>query len=173
MPYKKLKAYLDESNIRYLTISHSSAFTSQEIAASAHVSGKEFAKTVVIKIDGQLAMAVLPAAYHVDFETLKEIFHTQNVSLAAETEFKDKFPDCEPGAMPPFGNLYNMPVYVAESLAGHREIAFNACSHTEIIRMDYADYHRLVKPRVFKFSWKTYSVPGDPLERWDEDYRSN
>lgn len=173
MPYKKLKAYLDESNIRYLTISHSSAFTSQEIAASAHVSGKEFAKTVMIKIDGQMAMAVLPAAYHIDFETLKEIFHTKDVSLATEAEFKDKFPDCELGAMPPFGNLYGMAVFVAESLASHKEIAFNACSHTEIIRMNYADYDRLVQPRVFKFSWKTYSIPGDPLERWDEDYRSN
>lgn len=173
MPYKKLRAYLDESGIRYLTISHSSAFTSQEIAASAHVSGKEFAKTVMIKIDGQMAMAVLPAAYHVDFESLKEIFGTKNVSLATESEFKDKFPDCELGAMPPFGNLYGMAVFVAESLANHKEIAFNACSHTEIIRMDYVDYDRLVKPRVFKFSWKTYSLPGDPLERWDDDYRSN
>lgn len=173
MPYKKLKSYLDESKIRYLTISHSSAYTSQEIAASAHVSGKEFAKTVMIKIDGQMAMAVLPAAYHVDFEALKGIFNTQNVSLATETEFKDKFPDCEPGAMPPFGNLYGMEVFVAEALASHSEIAFNACSHTEIIRMDYADYFRLVKPRVFKFSWKTYSIPGDPLERWDEEFRGN
>lgn len=173
MPYKKLKAYLDDLNIRYLTISHSSAYTSQEIAASAHVSGREFAKTVMIKIDGQIAMAVLPAAYHIDFENLKEIFNTKNVSLATEMEFKDRFPDCELGAMPPFGNLYGMAVFVAESLSSHKEIAFNACSHTEIIRMDYADYDRLVKPRVFKFSWKTYSVPGDPLERWDEDYRSN
>lgn len=173
MPYKKLKTFLDESHIRYLTISHSSAYTSQEIAASAHVSGKEFAKTVIIKIDGKMAMAVLPAAYHIDFETLKEIFHTRNVSLATETEFKDKFPDCEVGAMPPFGNLYGIDVFVADALAANDEIAFNACSHTEIIRMDYADYYRLVKPRVFKFSWKAYSVPGDPLERWDENYRDN
>ncbi len=173
MPVKKLKTFLDESNVRYLTISHSSAYTSQEIAASAHVSGKDFAKTVMIKIDGQMAMAVLPASYSVDFESLKEIFGTKNVTLATEPEFKTRFPDCEPGAMPPFGNLYGMAVYVAESLANHQGISFNAGSHTEIIRLSYTDYFRLVKPQVFKFAWKTYSLPGDPLERWDEDYRSN
>ena len=173
MPVKKLKAFLDESNVKYLTITHSSAYTSQEVAASAHVSGKEFAKTVMIKIDGQMAMAVLPASYHIDFDTLKDIFGTTSVTLASEAEFKDRFPDCELGAMPPFGNLYDMAVYVAESLASHTDIAFNAGSHTEIILLSYADYERLVKPRVFKFSWKTLSIPGDPMERWDEDYRSN
>jgi len=173
MPVKKLKVFLDETNVKYLTILHSMAFTSQDIAASAHVSGKEFAKTVMIKIDGEMAMAVLPASYHIDFDTLKEIFGTSSVALATEPEFKDRFPDCEVGAMPPFGNLYGMAVYVAESLTKHKEIAFNAGSHTELIRLSYADYERLVKPRVFKFSWKTVSLPSDPMERWDEDYRSN
>lgn len=169
MPIKKLKAYLDESNVKYMTISHSSAYTSQEIAASAHVSGKEFAKAVMIKIDGEMAMAVLPASYHIDFEILKEIFKTKNVALASEAEFKNRFPDCELGAMPPFGNLYGMEVYVAESLTKNSEIAFNAGSHTELIRLGFADFLRLVKPHVFKFSWKTYSLPGDPMERWAID----
>ncbi|HEY3372847.1 MAG TPA: YbaK/EbsC family protein [Prolixibacteraceae bacterium] len=173
MPVRKLKAYLDEAHIRYLTIGHSSAYTSQQIAASAHVSGKEFAKTVMIKIDGELAMAVLPASYHIDFESIKMIFQTKNVSLASEAEFKDRFPDCEVGAMPPFGNLYGMPVFVADSLSENQDIAFNAGTHTEIIRLNYEDFRRLVKPRVFKFSWKTVSFPPDPLERWTEDYRGN
>jgi len=173
MPVKKLKTYLDEANIKYLTISHSSAFTSQDIAASAHVSGKEFAKTVMIKIDGMMAMAVLPASYHIDFDTLRKIFGTKFVTLATEPEFKDRFPDCELGAMPPFGNLYGMEVYVAEALTNNKEIAFNAGSHTELIRLSYFDYQRLVKPRVLKFSWKTVSLPADPMERWDEDYRHN
>lgn len=173
MPVKKLKAFLDETNVRYLTVRHSSAYTSQEIAASAHVSGKEFAKTVMIKIDGEMAMAVLPASYHIDFESLKEIFGTKNVTLASEAEFKDRFSDCEIGAMPPFGNLYGMAVYVADSLTEHKEIAFNAGTHTELIKLSYADYKRLVKPHVFKFSWKTVSFPGDPMDRWDEDYRGN
>lgn len=173
MPVKKLKAYLHEANVKYVTISHSNAYTSQEIAASAHVSGKEFAKTVMIKINGEMAMAVLPASYHIDFESLQEIFGTKSVLLATEPEFKDLFPDCELGAMPPFGNLYGMEVYVAETLIHNTDIAFNAGTHTEIIRLSYADYERLVKPRIFKFSWKTYAIPHDPMERWDEDYRSN
>jgi len=173
MPVKKLKAFLDETNVKYLTIRHSSAYTSQEIAASAHVSGKEFAKTVMIKIDGEMAMAILPASYKIDFESLKGVFGTKNVTLASETEFKDRFTDCELGAMPPFGNLYGMAVYVAESLTKNKEIAFNAGTHTEIIRLNFADYQRLVKPRIFQFSWKAVSFPGDPMERWDEDYRGN
>ncbi|HAH26104.1 MAG TPA: deacylase [Prolixibacteraceae bacterium] len=173
MPVRKLKAYLDEANIRYLTIGHSSAYTSQEIAASAHVSGKEFAKTVMIKIDGELAMAVLPASCFIDFESIKKIFETKDVALATESEFKDRFPDCEIGAMPPFGNLYGLPVYVADSLAEYKDIAFNAGTHTEVMILNYMDYKRIVKPRVFKFSWKTASFPTDPLERWLEDYRGN
>ena len=173
MPVKKLKAYLDEANVKYVTISHSNAFTSQDIAASAHVSGKEFAKTVMIKIDRVMAMAVLPASYHIDFDTLKGIFRTRNVTLATEPEFKDRFPDCELGAMPPFGNLYSMAVYVADSLAQNKDIAFNAGSHTELIRLSYDDYRRLVKPRILQFSWKTLSFPSDPSGRWDEEYRNN
>lgn len=173
MPVRKLKAYLDEAHIKYLTIGHSSAYTSHEIAALAHVSGKEFAKTVMIKIDGNLAMAVLPASFHIDFDSIKKEFGTKNVTLATEAEFKDCFPDCEIGAMPPFGNLYGVPVYVADSLIEHKEIAFNAGTHTEVIKLNYADYRHLVQPLVFQFSWRTESFPTDPMERWYEDYRGN
>ncbi|HZL10855.1 MAG TPA: YbaK/EbsC family protein [Prolixibacteraceae bacterium] len=173
MPVKKLKAFLDGANVKYTTLVHSSAFTSQDIAASAHISGKEFAKTVMIKINGEMAMAVLPASYHIDFDDLKKIFGTKNVTLATEPEFKDRFPDCELGAMPPFGNLYGMVVYVAEMLTKNREIAFNAGTHTELIRLSYSDYEQLVKPWVLKFSWKIVSLPADPMERWDDEYRSN
>lgn len=169
MPVKKLIEFLDGNNVRYITIRHSSAFTSQEIAAKAHISGKELAKTVMIKIDGKMAMTVLPATFNIDFDSLKEIFGTRNVSLATEFEFKNRFPDCELGAMPPFGNLYAMEVYVAESLTLDKEIAFNAGSHTELIRLSYEDYERLVKPRIFKFTWKPASFPGDPSERWQDD----
>jgi Ala-tRNA(Pro) deacylase len=173
MPVRKLKAFLDEANVRYVTISHSRAFTSQEVAASAHVLGREFAKTVMIKIDGDMAMAVLPASFHVDFDSLREIFGTKNVTLATEPEFMDRFPDCELGAMPPFGNLYGMSVFVADSLTQNKEIAFNAGSHTELIRLSFADFNRMVNPRILKFSWKAYSFPGDPMDRWDEDFRGN
>ncbi len=155
MPVKKLKQYLDENKIKYLSISHSSAYTAQEIAATAHVPGKELAKTVIIKIDGKMAMAILPASYKVDFELLKDVTGTSNVRLAEEYEFIDKFPGCEPGAMPPFGNLYGMDVYVAKSLTGDEEIAFNAGTHTELIKMDYKDFEKLVKPKIIEFSYQT------------------
>jgi Ala-tRNA(Pro) deacylase len=170
MPVKKLKAFLDEKNVRYITVKHSNAYTAQEVASSAHVSGKEFAKTVMIKIDEKMAMAVLPASYQIDFSQLKKMMGTEKVALANEAEFKFHFPDCEVGAMPPFGNLYNMEVFVAEVLTKNEEIAFNAGTHTELIKLRYEDFERLVNPRVFKFSWKSVSFPKDPSERWQDEY---
>jgi Ala-tRNA(Pro) deacylase len=152
MEVTKLKAFLDENQIRYVTITHSPAYTSQKTAASAHVPGKELAKTVIVKVDDKLAMAVLPGSYQVDFGQLKEAVGASKVELASEDDFRDAFSDCEVGAMPPFGNLYDMPVYVAETLSEDDEIAFNACSHTELIRMSYEDFSRLVKPTLVKFA---------------------
>ena len=152
MPLTKIKEFLDKNKVKYVIVQHSSAYTAQEIAASAHISGKELAKTVIVKIDGKLAMAVLPASYKVSFEQLKSELAADKVRLAYEQEFMDKFPDCEVGAMPPFGNLYGMDVYVAESLTEEEEIAFNACSHTELIKLKYKDFDKLVKPKRLKFS---------------------
>ena len=135
MPVKKLKEFLDSNQVKYATISHSAAYTAQEIAASAHVPGKELAKTVMVKIDGKMAMAVLPASFKVDLEHLKEAAGAEHVELAGEREFRDMFPGCETGGMPPFGNLYGMDVYVSAKLAEDTEIAFNAGSHTELVRM--------------------------------------
>lgn len=152
MPCKKLKEYLDTNNVKYLSIKHSIAYTAQEIAASAHIHGKELAKTVLIKADGKMLMTVLPASYRIDFESLKFALGAERIRLANEQEFKDKFPECEVGAMPPFGNLYDMEVYVAESLSEDEEIYFNAGNHTELILMGYNDFENLVKPKKLKFS---------------------
>jgi len=152
MPSKKLKAFLDENKVKYISIQHSSAYTAQEIAALAHIPGKDLAKTVIIKIDGKMAMAVLPASYKVSFDNLKSALGVNEVRLAYEQEFMDKFPDCEIGAMPPFGNIYGLEVFVAESLAEEEEIAFNACNHTELIKMSFSDFEKLVKPKRIKFS---------------------
>jgi Ala-tRNA(Pro) deacylase len=170
MPTKKLKAFLDENDVRYVTLKHSRAYTAQELAAKTHISGKEVAKTVIVKVDGKLAMMVLPASYRVDFKLLKQLFGTQQVTLATEAEFEYFFPDCEVGAMPPFGNLYDMEVYVAESLAEDYQIAFNNGSHTEMIKMSYEDFERLVQPIVIRFSKKEVSLPRDPEDRWVEEY---
>ena len=152
MPRKKLKEFLDSNKVKYISIQHSSAYTAQEIAAIAHIPGKDVAKTVIIKIDGKMAMAVLPASYKVSFDHLKDALGMKEVRLAYEQEFMDKFPDCEVGAMPPFGNIYGMDVFVADSLTEDEEIAFNACSHTELIKMKFADFEKLVKPKRIKFS---------------------
>lgn len=152
MPIKKLKEFLDNNNIKYVTIEHSPSYTAQEIAASAHIPGRELAKTVIVKIDGKMAMAVLPASLKVNFGLLKKVSGAVNVTLADEDDFKDMFPDCDVGAMPPIGNLYGMDVYVDEQLTRDKEIAFNAGSHSELIRLEYKDFERLVHPKVEKFS---------------------
>ena len=152
MPVRKLKEFLDQNGVRWVSIVHSPAYTAQEVAASAHVKGKELAKTVMVKVDGKPVMIVLPASQRVDFQVLREVTGGQNVVLASEAEFRELFPDCEAGAMPPFGNLYGMDVYVAPRLAEDEEIAFNAGSHTELMRLHYADFERLVKPKLAAFA---------------------
>lgn len=152
MPAQKLKDFLNSHNVKYVTIGHSLAYTAQEIAASAHISGRELAKTVMVKIDNKMAMAVLPASYKVSFDLLKKSVGTSQVELANEQEFRAIFPESEIGAMPPFGNLYGMEVFVDESLSQDDEIAFNAGSHTELIKLAYRDFERLVKPKLAKFA---------------------
>ncbi len=152
MPVKRLKRFLDDHGVKYVIVSHSTAYTAQEIAASAHVKGKELAKTVMIKVDGEMKMAVLPASFQVDLYMLMDAFGAEKVELATEDEFKGLFPHCEVGAMPPFGNLYDMDVHVAQELTEDREIAFNAGSHTELVKLAYEDFARLVRPRVLDFS---------------------
>ncbi len=152
MHLSKVKDFLDANAVKYVVISHSKAFTAQGIAAVSHISGQELAKTVIVKLDGALAMAVLPASYQVDLPAIRRVTGVQSAELASEREFKQHFPDCETGAMPPFGNLYGIPVYVDESLSDDKEIAFNAGSHYELIKMAYLDFERLVGPEVMNFS---------------------
>ncbi len=148
MPVRKLKEYLDRNGVRWVSIVHSPAYTAQEIAASAHVRGRELAKTVMVKVDGKPVMVVLPASQRVDFQVLRDVTGGESVVLSSEAEFRELFPDCEAGAMPPFGNLYGMDVFVSPKLAEDDDIAFNAGSHTELMKLHYADYARLVKPKV-------------------------
>ena len=154
MPAQKIKDFLDDKKVKYVSITHSLVYTAQEIAASAHIRGKGLAKTVLVKVDGKMAMTVLPASYKVDFDMLKEALGSDDVRLSNEQEFKDRFPGCEVGAMPPFGNLYDMETYVAASLVEDEEIAFNAGTHKELIRMEYSDFEKSVKPKILRFSTK-------------------
>lgn len=152
MPIERLKKFLDENGVKFVTTSHSQAFTAQEVAAAAHVPGKELAKTVMVKLDGDLAMVVLPATKRVDVERLKGVTGARDVGLAAEDEFSGLFPNCEPGAMPPFGNLWDLTVFVDEHLREDEQIAFNAGTHTELMKLSYSDFERLVSPVVARLA---------------------
>ena len=154
MPLSRLTEYLDSHGKKYIVVKHSKAFTAQEVAASAHVPGKEMAKTVMIKVDGDLKMVVLPATHSVDFEQVKEALKAKEVNLASEDEFESLFPDCELGAMPPFGNLYDIETIVAESLTDDEEIAFNAGTHKELLKLAYRDYEELVELKILPMGAK-------------------
>ncbi len=148
MPIKKLKEFLENQHVKYTSMTHSPAFTSQEIAAAAHVSGKELAKTVIVKMDNHFAMVVVQANDQVNFAKLEAAVGNTHIDLAAESEFKDKFSECEVGAMPPFGNLYDMPVFVSSELSEQNNIIFNAGSHSELMQLPFREFARLVKPKV-------------------------
>ncbi|MDP2689656.1 MAG: YbaK/EbsC family protein [Deltaproteobacteria bacterium] len=149
---KRLDDFLKEHHIGYKTVTHPEAYTAQEIAAAMHIHGHELAKSVMIKADGGFVMAVLPATLKVDLKKLMEALDGKDVRLAREEEFKGLFPDCEPGAEPPFGNLYSVETIVDKSLAEDEHIYFNAGNHYEAHEIDYKDYEELVKPRVAEFS---------------------
>ncbi len=155
MPVQRLKEFLDKNNVKYVVISHSRAFTAAAIGAITHIPGKEIAKTVMVRLDGKLAMVVVPGSRSVDLNALKTVIPAQTATIVPEPEFSDAFPDCEVGAMPPFGVLYDLPVYVDEMLTKDEEIAFNAGSHRELVRLSYKDFERLAKPKVVKIVRKT------------------
>ena len=148
MPLLSLRQYLDKHGVKYVLISHSPAYTAQGIAALTHIPGIELAKTVIAKIDGKPAMTVVPASARVDLRLLKEATGAETVELASEKEFEGLFPECETGAMPPLGNLYGLDVFADETLAKDKQIAFNAGSHRELIRLAWSDFERLVRPQV-------------------------
>jgi len=152
MPLERLMQFLDTNAVKYVTVRHSPAYTAQEVAALAHVPGREWAKTVMVKLDGKMAMAVVPGSCRVIFDLLREAAGARAAELATEQEFQDLCPGCEVGAMPPFGTLFGMDVYVDESLAADPDIAFNAGTHTEMVRLPFADFERLVHPKVVRLA---------------------
>jgi len=152
MALASLLNHLDENGIRYVILYHSPAYTAQGIAGLTHIPGRELAKTVIVLLDGKVAMAVLPAKFHVDLTLLRMRAKAKTVALAAEEDFQGRFAGCETGAMPPFGYLFGVPVYADKSLENDEEIAFNAGTHRELIRMRWEDYKRLVQPTMMSFA---------------------
>jgi Ala-tRNA(Pro) deacylase len=149
---KHVSEFLDSHHIWYQYCTHSPAYTAQGIAHAQHISGKEVAKVVMVMADNSLIMTVLPGSHRIDLDSLKHLLNAKAIRLAGESEFRDLFPDCELGAMPPFGNLYHLDVWMDEALKPHPNIVFNAGTHAETIQMSYSDFERLVHPSMGSFS---------------------
>ncbi|GGE51852.1 deacylase [Streptosporangium jomthongense] len=163
MPIQQLKEFLDEANVEYMCLTHPPAFTAQELAHHVKIAGDKVVKTVIIELDGKMAMLVMPATWRVRWESLSRILDTDFVDLADEQEFQDRFPNCEVGAMPPFGNLFGMTVYCAEPLTEQSELAFAAGSHTETVHMKTRDFLNLVQPMVLH---RGFIKPGTQKPAW-------
>ncbi|MGC8120394.1 aminoacyl-tRNA deacylase [Marinobacter sp. VGCF2001] len=163
MPAKQLKTFLDEAGVEYMCLSHPPAFTAQELAHHVKIAGDRVVKTVILELDGKMAMLVMPATWRIRWDRLGKILDTDFVDLADEQAFQDRFPDCEVGAMPPFGNLFGMSVYCAEVLTGQPELAFSAGSHTESIHMKTRDFLNLVQPMVIN---QGFTRPGARKPAW-------
>ena len=149
---RQLKKFLDGAGVSYKVTKHPEAFTAQEVAAAEHVPGKAMAKVVIVLADKKPVMTVLPASYRVDFKKLKKLLGAKSVRLASEDEFGGLFPDCEVGAMPPFGEMFDLPVYSDQVLREDERVTFNAGTHTETVTVAYADYERLANPTVGDFA---------------------
>jgi Ala-tRNA(Pro) deacylase len=152
MSAEKVRQFLDSHQTKYLILTHSPAYTAQEIAQAAHIPGKEMVKAVMARLDGKLVMLVMPSTHAVSFQRVEQATGAHKAELASEPSFEPIFADCEVGAMPPFGNLYDLDVYMADALAGNQDIAFNAGSHSQLIRMACQDYIALVKPKIVKLT---------------------
>jgi Ala-tRNA(Pro) deacylase len=155
MPCEKLLEYLDEHGIDYEFHEHPRAYAAEDVARSVDFPRRSFAKTVLVKLDGIMAMAVVSASFKINFNLLRDAAGAGAIALALEEDFAPRFPDCELGAMPPFGNLYGMDVYADGELAASPTIAFNAGTHREVLTMAWDDFEVLVEPRVARFAYQS------------------
>lgn len=150
---KRLHDFLEQQHVPYETLTHTTDFTAQHAAADTHTPGREFAKTVLVRVDGKPAFAVLPAHHRVDFDRLRDALGAEEVELCSERDMEELCPDCDPGAVPPFGNLYEVPVYLSPAMIDDEQITFNAGNHQTAVRMAYKEFDRLVHPKVVDLSW--------------------
>jgi Ala-tRNA(Pro) deacylase len=148
----RLKRFLDEQRVEYEILPHQEAFTAREVAAASHVPGQQLAKVLVVREEGgSYLMVVLPAPCRVDLTALKDVTGTRKLSLAAESELARLFPDCQTGAMPPFGNLYDLPVYIDACFPRAQDFFFQAGNHREVVRIGYREYEQVVRPGAGEF----------------------
>ncbi|MEH6471273.1 MAG: YbaK/EbsC family protein [Halopseudomonas sp.] len=151
MPSRQILAYLDDAQAEYRRLEHTLAYTALEVAESAHIRGLELAKVVILDIDAELAMMVIPASFRIDLDQINQSIRAFSIELADASQFRHRLKGCEAGAIPPFGNLYDMEVYIAEPLTHASTITFCAGSHTELIQMPYQQFSELVKPIVVRY----------------------
>jgi Ala-tRNA(Pro) deacylase len=155
---RQLREYLDMAGVAYEVSRHTPRYTAQELAQVEHVPGKLIAKVVLVKADQRLVMVVIPGTTHVNVPWVRTAIGAKSARLATESEFVSAFPDCEAGAMPPFGNLYHLPVLVDRGLASDPVILFNAGTHDTLVTMTYADFERLVQPKVGIFAVQPHTA---------------
>ena len=151
---ERMEKYLRENGVGFEVKTHEQAFTMQEVAAALHVPGNQVAKVVIVCADKEKVMLVLPAPYRMNVDLVRDMVGANKVRLAKEEEFADLFPDCATGAMPPFGNLYGVPIYVDRSMAEEPDMVFRIGTHRETMKITYADFIRLAQPVVGDFSWQ-------------------
>ena len=149
---ERLKAFLEGQGVSFEVLEHDEAYTAQEEAHATAVPGRNWAKTVVVNADGDPMLAVLPATRMLDLDAFAQTVGAQSVELADEEHFAGLYPDCEPGAMPPFGHLYEQTTFVDESLREDEYIAFHAGDHQTAIKLPYSVYEELEEPVVARFS---------------------
>jgi Ala-tRNA(Pro) deacylase len=149
---KRLKALLDEAKVPYEVYNHALAYTAQEIAAKQHFSGNEMAKVVMLEVDDRLVMGVIRGNDKINLNEVRDSLGARHVRLASEDEFIARFPECEIGAMPPFGNLFGVKVCVDPALAQDESIYFNAGNHVQTVHMKYKDFENLVRPEIARLT---------------------
>ena len=153
---EKIKKYLDNNSIEYEQIHHTPTYTAEQLAHKLQIPLKYVAKCVIVKSNNKYSLVVIPGDRKVNTEYLKSVMSENEVDIASESEFISLFPDCETGAMSPFGNLYKLPVYVGLSLLSDEDIVFNAGTHEDAIKMKYDDFDKLVHPKVAFISTKVH-----------------
>jgi Ala-tRNA(Pro) deacylase len=149
---ERLEVYLREHQVPFQLQHHTQAFSAQKIAESEHIPGKMVAKTVIVLADNNMIALVLPATYLADLKKIQTVLGAREIRLAHEAEFVATFSDCEVGAMPPFGNLYGIPVYVEQRLTEEETMIFPVGTYTDTMSLKYADFERLVHPKVMTFA---------------------
>lgn len=146
-----VQSYLDEMGVAYRLSHHPTAYTAQDLASAEHVPGQQVVKPVIVKADGRFVMCALPASHRIDLQALRSQLDADDVKLADENKLSELFPDCELGAEPPIGRLFDMQTIMDESLTAGARVTFQAGTHRDAVTMSLAEYRRVAQPEMGYF----------------------